>query len=870
MKQPILNIHIFKVVLLLLAWLVAPHDLWAEDFSWPDAPSARYGDVSRFTVSVVDGQTVLTGHCLANTEFSFKLQTSSGYDASATYSSSNTDVVALNTNSYTNGIEELVVKGAGTATITATLTGDYTPKTYSYTLTITAIDTDYGVSVWGTEVTSGNCDNILYGDDTNDGKVTFDESTHTLIFNNAEIPDYQEIGAVQFSGDNLNVRLVGANTIYNGFEHYGSGDNATVTFFSDGGENNRLVFWGSNDADDVLNMFSDCSIANPLSESSEWTIASVALDPDYPDYKTAFLYKRIITNYDITVAGVQVTDANAEDVLGDGKVSYDHETQTLTISEIYYTPDDDTPFVTSSLDALTVKMEGTTSIYSEAEVTAAFVSTNADAVLTFTTEEHDRLQLLNSQSIELASGFSSIAFTGYLYRELNMVKNLLAPSPSMYDAYLEVFRAGYEPEGTTFNYEIDYVDDALEDATGTYDPTQTAEENQITLAGPCVVTVYAQYGTVKSAEKEGRYFGYAQSVLNVPIGTTEVELPAIVPATGDDIEIGYEGLVPDEYNKVDVSDVTDFGETMVFAYFSSTDTTPYTVLNDNAQLTINIVPVAPSASPEEGTFNETQYVTLTPNLPEGKNGFIHYKRIVDGEERTDSTYSVPLTIDESTTLTFYQEAFDSDGFPYYSETVSVTYTILPKTELNISFAQNSREWASFCADADLETPAGLQAYVVTDVQENGVSVSAISYIPQGTGILLKRTTESVEEPIMAKVYMEDGPQTEMPDNLLAGTAESKSVKSLQGTVYVLYNDGFTRATSGSIPAHRAYLTLGSGMGQAVGSRLLIWEDYEMTGVATIPVDSVITPSVFYNLNGQRVSKPSRGLYIYNGKKQIVK
>jgi hypothetical protein len=42
-----------------------------------------------------------------------------------------------------------------------------------------------------------------------------------------------------------------------------------------------------------------------------------------------------------------------------------------------------------------------------------------------------------------------------------------------------------------------------------------------------------------------------------------------------------------------------------------------------------------------------------------------------------------------------------------------------------------------------------------------------------------------------------------------------------------------------------------------------------TGISTIVVNS-LGNEVLYNLNGQRVEKPQRGLYIQNGKKYMVK
>ena len=43
---------------------------------------------------------------------------------------------------------------------------------------------------------------------------------------------------------------------------------------------------------------------------------------------------------------------------------------------------------------------------------------------------------------------------------------------------------------------------------------------------------------------------------------------------------------------------------------------------------------------------------------------------------------------------------------------------------------------------------------------------------------------------------------------------------------------------------------------------------ELTGIAR--VESQREQGVYYNLNGQKVAHPTRGIYIYNGKKIFVK
>jgi hypothetical protein len=239
--------------------------------------------------------------------------------------------------------------------------------------------------------------------------------------------------------------------------------------------------------------------------------------------------------------------------------------------------------------------------------------------------------------------------------------------------------------------------------------------------------------------------------------------------------------------------------------------------------------------------------------------------------RYDATKGIPVT--ESCKVSAYILDEDS-GRVVKSAPVEAEYTIVDRTELNISYAQNSRTWASYCADENLETPEGLQAYVVTGLTENGVSVEAIGYIPEGVGVLLKRTKE-IAEPIKAKPYT--GAETETPDNLLSGTTEGTAVDSETGNVYVLYNDGFTRATKGTIPAHRAYLVLAAET-EAEG-RLSIFED-ETTALKLVNSEERIVNSEVYDLQGRKVNHSSlftsgkatlkKGLYILNGKKQVIK
>ncbi|MBP5340469.1 MAG: hypothetical protein J6Z14_14400 [Prevotella sp.] len=244
---------------------------------------------------------------------------------------------------------------------------------------------------------------------------------------------------------------------------------------------------------------------------------------------------------------------------------------------------------------------------------------------------------------------------------------------------------------------------------------------------------------------------------------------------------------------------------------------------------------------------------------------------ISDETTGEVTSGNSLMIETSDEL-FYDR---SNGFFVWNEQEAVPVssvlisTVVATKELNISYGQNSREWATYYDDEmSLETPDGLEAYVVTAASGTGVTVEKIDYIPQGQAVLLKRTIAEVEEPIIALEYM--GDETEIGvESAIAwrGTGDETAVGDITtGTVYVLYNDGFTRATTGTISANRGYLLL-SEVAAPAGSRLSIIE-----GVFTDISEMVVPESAeteYYSLSGQRVATPKSGLYIINRKKVIV-
>ena len=77
--------------------------------------------------------------------------------------------------------------------------------------------------------------------------------------------------------------------------------------------------------------------------------------------------------------------------------------------------------------------------------------------------------------------------------------------------------------------------------------------------------------------------------------------------------------------------------------------------------------------------------------------------------------------------------------------------------------------------------------------------------------------------------------------------------------------------SGNLAAGKAYFSIRQDQINTTSSRELIFFDGDdVTGISNIESTKSKVDNVYYNLNGQRVAQPSKGLYVVNGRKVIIK
>ena len=158
---------------------------------------------------------------------------------------------------------------------------------------------------------------------------------------------------------------------------------------------------------------------------------------------------------------------------------------------------------------------------------------------------------------------------------------------------------------------------------------------------------------------------------------------------------------------------------------------------------------------------------------------------------------------------------------------------------------------------------------------NGGVSDSYAYIPANTGVLLKvfNKTGATSGKLYYTIGEKDNVTYTISNNIMKGVMVSSKPVSASGSspIYVLQGGIFRKATStiNDFPVHKAYMVLPSGAPAKLS--LSFGDDDETTDIESITTDEETKDNdVYYNLNGQRVSNPQKGVYIHNGKKVIIK
>lgn len=203
------------------------------------------------------------------------------------------------------------------------------------------------------------------------------------------------------------------------------------------------------------------------------------------------------------------------------------------------------------------------------------------------------------------------------------------------------------------------------------------------------------------------------------------------------------------------------------------------------------------------------------------------------------------------------------------EVKSVETTALP-----VAVTVSSVGYATFCptVNVDFSAAEDIEACTAEVDAEGNITYTPVTTVAAGEGVLLRTISggEATEElPVLAEA-------TANENNAFVGIPEKvKLAQSTEAgyTNYILskVDDvlGFYKVNSNGswCKAGSAYLKVANAAAHARNF-------FALSGSETTTIEGVgteaTTSNLYYNLNGQRMAQPAKGIYVVNGKKVIIK
>ncbi len=263
-----------------------------------------------------------------------------------------------------------------------------------------------------------------------------------------------------------------------------------------------------------------------------------------------------------------------------------------------------------------------------------------------------------------------------------------------------------------------------------------------------------------------------------------------------------------------------------------------------------------------------------------------------------STYSNTISIDESGNVVVFGYESGSDymtlrfnkgsndnRFRYYKNNGQQAIQLYKKTFVTSGYSLavpekvtiTSAKYATYSSAQPLNfSETGITVYKAK-VDNGVVKLTEVEdgIVPANTGVILYKSTPVTDQEVPAVAT-----SASLSDNELVATVERTLVKKVgdDGNFnYILQKSGdnivfnIAKVDGAYMPAGRAYLSTSYEAPSTDAPLRVEFGNGQATSIDSINTDrSEFMDGTIYNLSGQRVTSPQRGIYIVNGKKVYVK
>ncbi len=188
----------------------------------------------------------------------------------------------------------------------------------------------------------------------------------------------------------------------------------------------------------------------------------------------------------------------------------------------------------------------------------------------------------------------------------------------------------------------------------------------------------------------------------------------------------------------------------------------------------------------------------------------------------------------------------------------------------------TKDLVTFCGNVtfrDTDNGSNMLFYVADYRAGDGrLHIQRVSYVKAGKGVLIHRAKDTSTYADLPR-YSESissADETLYSSNKLVGVTLPTLIGSTDGgmTNYILKDGAFHPTSGGTVKANKAYLQIPTSAAREMLT--ISFDDEETTGVAEVRSQKEEIRGEVYDLSGRRVAHPTKGLYITNGKKYVIR
>ena len=231
------------------------------------------------------------------------------------------------------------------------------------------------------------------------------------------------------------------------------------------------------------------------------------------------------------------------------------------------------------------------------------------------------------------------------------------------------------------------------------------------------------------------------------------------------------------------------------------------------------------------------------------------------EDMTTGVKSANFTLNAETSSLYINGANSETVKTNQSE--DFDYVLIKKLPENVTATITAAGWSTLYTPYALDfSGTGLTAYTAA-CDGSKVTLTPVENVPANTGVVLKGAANTYNIPVIASSSTAKG-------DLKGSATAAKTFDESYNYYYLAMigaNAQFKKLTSGSIAAGKAYLQLDKA---TPARELSVSFEEDVTAISSVELSQDKMQNEFFDLQGRRVAQPTKGLYIVNGKKVIIK